>query len=152
MSLSRLNALLGKAEGRVFTALATRVPELDRRVADPADWLDDYEIQLQLSLYVPEGDPLHAPEEGGLVHELSLDPRAWIRRGDADAWRTGVDHAEPGLPRDFPEPECLLYHCLRRHEGVPARVLSRIDRIWLDLLILEQLVLVAETTPQTKGE
>lgn len=146
MSLGRLNALLAKAEARVFTALAVRIPELDRRIADPVDWLDEYEIELQLSLYVPEGDPLHEPEEGGLFHELTIDPRAWIRRGDADAWQAGVDHAEPGLPRDFPEPECLLYHCLRRHEDIPVQALSRIDRVWLDLLIVEQQELVAQAS------
>jgi hypothetical protein len=142
-AIADLNARLARIEADVIAEAKAMNARLRARIADPHDWLYDYELELHVSCWLREDDPLfHEDRDNVLaVHSTSLkfnetDPcrmqRVWYDNGE------NYNEAQ-----DFPDhPLSHQHHCRLLYEisrQLPDwEDLARIGTVWVDLQIYDQ--------------
>jgi hypothetical protein len=148
--LIRLNERLSALEQYLCDLGEKECLNLDARVADPNDPLDDFEIEATLYFTLGTDDPAFDEDEDGFLTQrlfsLKHVNREW---GLGD----GLDHREPRhFPGDLDNiPHCWLFHDLYDHDyGLeqPALTLQdclRVDSIWVDVAVHHQATLDIKT-------
>ncbi|MBK5937699.1 hypothetical protein CCR96_00065 [Halochromatium roseum] len=127
----------------------TLCPQLEARVADPDDPLDDFEIEAILHFMLREDDPDYDEDSDSFLTE-----RRFSLKGDLNHEREGVDYRE--TVRCFPGrlnqvAHCWLFHDLYDHSyGLEQPALSlgdclRIDKIWVRIAVEHQATLDLES-------
>ena len=125
--------------------------QLDARVADPNDPLDDYEIETILYFTLGEDDPDFDEDEDNFLTQRHIS----LKRLDREfGVNDGVDHRVPF--RDFPGGlnevrHCWLFYDLYTNSrGLEQPSLSlydclRVDSIWVDVAVHHQATMEIKT-------
>ena len=148
--LIRLNERLSALERYLCDLGERECLNLDARVADPNDPLDDYEIEATLYYTIGTDDPAFDEGEDGFLTQRRISLKRINRE-----WGLGdeLDHREPGrFPGDLNNlAHCWLFHDLYDHDyGLekPALTLQdclRVDSIWVDVAVHHQATLDIKT-------
>lgn len=136
-----LNQALIEVERRVGKDIRDLRQTLGARVADPDDWLDAYEIELEVAFVLRDDDPESDDDDDNVlcirrhqVSERTRDPE-WDIGGPHDYdWES---HAGT-LATQHREAHCWLYHDLYDHSGVGWQDICRVGRLWVDLKVTYQ--------------
>lgn len=134
--LRAFNESLRQIEDKFYSIMDAKHKEFQARVADPSDWLMEFNLDFFITFYLREDDPEYEEDDDNILMEF----RQHFYRESHKEWGFGaihVDHAEPG--QDFTgEQHCYLYHQLYDHCGLDWRDLFRIGNLWVDIKIDEQ--------------
>lgn len=145
--LISFNQRLGELELYLCDLGAREGVQLDARVSDPYDPLDDYEIEAMLYFTLGEDDPEFDEDEDNFLTQRHISLKRLDREyGIGD----GIDHRVPY--RNFPEglnevSHCWLFYDLYENSrGLEQPSLSfydclRVDSIWLDVAVHHQATL-----------
>ncbi len=90
--------------------MRSKYAELNARLADPTDWLDDFEFELMISFCLGEGDREYDEDDENVLMQIRVDSRHC--REVMDDWgfgNTQVDHAQSWAHFEG-ESRCYLYH------------------------------------------
>lgn len=136
--LKKFNEMLRQLEDKYLPIMDAKLRELQDRVANASDWLNDFNLSFFITFYL-RGDDLEYDEDDDNIL-MEIDERFFSReRLDRD-WgfgATNVDHAESC--QDFPnERHCYLYHELYDHCYLDWRDLLRIGDLYVEIKIDEQ--------------
>ncbi|QXP87715.1 hypothetical protein [Methylococcus capsulatus] len=112
---------------------------LQARKHDPADPMNDYELEAVISYHLRQDDPAYREHDDNILAEqteyltgISLDADGRIRTLLAD----GQNH------NDHPEPEgethCWLYHDLYDHRNLDWAGILRIGSVRPDIKVVQQ--------------
>lgn len=152
--LRAFNESLRQLEGKFYPIMDAKHKELQARVADPSDWLIDFNLDCLITFYLREDDPEYEENDDNIlmeIDEMYCEQNAPDRDPEQN-WGFGathVDHAEPG--QDFAgECHCYLYHQLYDLCCMDWRNLFRIGSLWVDIKIEEQSGILP--TPQICAE
>ncbi|MDD5579945.1 MAG: hypothetical protein PHY16_11785 [Methylobacter sp.] len=145
------NQRLSALEGYLCEMGAKECLQLDVRVSDPNDPLDDYEIEATLYFTLGEDDPAFDADEDNFLTQRQIGLKRLNREwGLGD----GQDHRETVCfyPGDLNEaPHCWLFHDLNDHDyGLeqPALTLQdclRVDSIWVDIAVHQPAMVAIKT-------
>lgn len=129
--LRAFNESLRQLEDKFYSIMFATDKELKARVADPADWLNDFNLDYVISFYLRADDPEYEQDDDNIlmqIHEILIE-----REGtDQDC----VNYAESS---EFTgEQHCYLYHQLYAHCYLDWRDLLRIGALYVDIKIEEQ--------------
>ena len=135
--LQKLNELLRQLEDKFYPILIAKKRELDLRVDDPFDWMQEFNLEYVITFYLREDDPEYEEEDDNIlckIHEYVF----WnsIRENDWGFGATNVDHADSEV--FLGEKHCYLYHQLYDHCLLDWRDLLRIGSLYVDIKIEEQ--------------
>lgn len=140
--LKTFNETLRKLEYEIAIEGRKQVESLSRRVAEPNDPLDDFEIEAVVSFYLHEGDPSYRDDEDNILTKRIIQiPKIPAKSDspiDVTDWNDRPDNW--GIPH-----HCWLFHELYDHEyGLGQQRLSiqdilRIGLIWIDIDIQVQM-------------
>ena len=135
--LVQLNEKLVDIEKGIKKECQALIEELEKRIANPDDWLEDYEIVCDITFCLKEDDPEYSENSDNILAELSEHFKSeYPCRGIAD----GNNHNETQF-WDHPmkdEHHCWLYHCLYDHTHLGWIDLLRIGTIWVDIHVYYQ--------------
>ena len=136
--LRAFNESLRQLEDKFYPIMAAKHKELQARVADPADWLMDFNLECLITFYLREDDPEYEEDDDNVLMEIvEMHREKKTRRRDWGFGATHTNHAES--VRDFSgERHCYLYRHLYDHCGLDWRDLFRIGSLWVDIKIDEQ--------------
>jgi hypothetical protein len=141
-AIADLNARLTMIEADVVAEAKAINARLRSRLADPHDWLSDYELELHVSCWLREDDPLFKEDYDNVLamHSTSLkfdeaDPRrmqrVWYDNGEN---YNGCQHVD-GHPLSH-QHHCRLLYEISNQLGWED--LARVGTIWVDLQIYHQ--------------
>ncbi len=135
-----LNEQLKTIEER-FQQLAIQTSkELQSRVENPSDWLDDFEIELTLDFVLKEEDLEWDDDDDNLLITLRYDLK---HPNTIPAYTFGDNQTnfnyEPQC-REFDEWHCWVYHELYDHCHVGWKNLLRIGDILVDYQVTQQII------------
>jgi hypothetical protein len=121
---------------REATALNTH---LQTRVQDPADWLSDYEIELEVEVCLREDDPAFQEDDDNILATLRERLKGCAQHdfGIDDGTNHNAFQQMEGHPMQG-EVHCWLYHCLYDHTDLWFDDMLRIGRIWVDIQVWYQ--------------
>ena len=135
--LSQLNRKLTDTEKGIKKECQAIIGQLDKRINDENDWLDDYLIDCDLTFHLKEDDPDYADYSDNILFQLnqSIFPNSW-EYGLGD----GMDHNH--VPwENCPikdEHHCWSYHVLSDHAGLDWINILRIGSIRIDITVKYQ--------------
>jgi hypothetical protein len=139
--LVMLNSKLTDIEKGIKREGQALIDQLEKRVNDTHDWMEDYEIKCYITFYLKEDDPNYDEDNDNILVELScnvvptkLEKEEW---GIAD----GNDHNTlHGLVKCsmVDEYHCYLYHSLYDHTDLGWINMLRIGLIWVDIKVRYQ--------------
>jgi len=138
-ALGRLNAYLAELENIIVKEAIVADRALQTRKHDPADPMNDYELEAVITYHLRQDDPGYREDDDNILAEqteyltgVSLDAGGRNRTLLAD----GRNH------NDHPEPEgeihCWLYHDLYDHRNLDWADMLRIGLVWLDIKVVQQ--------------
>lgn len=129
---------LRQLENKYSAIMDAKHKELQARVADPSDWLMDFNLDYVITLYLREDDSEYEKDDDNILMQIDnvyIDPE----RPDRD-WGLGVidvDHTEPGYCWDDKR-HCYLYRQFYFYCDLDWRDLFRVGSLYVDIKIEEQ--------------
>jgi len=132
--LFTLNKVLTQLELDIKQQAILLIAECNRKLGDNHQWLEEYEIELEVSFWLKESDSAFDDDKDNILVALTelLSP-CDFSHGVAD----GINHNEfknwdwHPLKDGF---HCWLYHCLYDHSrGMDWANMLRIGKIWTDI-------------------
>ena len=133
--LVNLNSKLTDIEKGIKVEGQALIDQLEKRVKDTNDWLEDYEIECYITFYLQEDDPDYDEDKDNMLVELmscvvfsKLKKREW---GIAD----GNDHntlhgwVKCSMVDEY---HCYLHHSLYDYTDLGWINMLRIGTIWVD--------------------
>lgn len=139
--LLQLNRYLSHLQNFLLTLSHSLSSELDNKVSDPGDKMDDYECEVELNYTLRSSDPDWNDESDNFVTKRRLISLKRAREElDDEDWRVFV----PGLQHINAEPHCWLFHDLYDHSygldqpSVSLRDCLRLGEVWVDVVIRQQ--------------
>ncbi len=140
--LLMLNQRLAKLERYLLDEAQRLEPPLQKRVADPDDALNDYEIEAKLHYTLRASDPAFDEDEDNFMTERDYNLK---NLREDTILCDGFDWREPGLMLELNQaPHCRLFHELYDHGyGKARRKLSlrdclRVGSIWVIISVEHQ--------------
>ena len=136
--LLSLNERLKQLENKFTPILTAKYNELKLREADHSDWMDDFNLSLEITFYLREDDDEYEEDDDNIlmqIIELGFNQGDGIP--DFGFGATHINHAENG-GRYKRECHCYLYHALYDHCNLDWRDLLRIGGIYVDIKVEEQ--------------
>jgi hypothetical protein len=140
--LLTLNQRLAKLERYLLDEAQRLEPPLQRRVADPQDAMNDYEIEAELHYSLRASDPDFDEDEDNVMTERAYTLKNL--RKDTELC-DGFDWREPGTLSELDQaPHCRLFHELYDHGyGKARRTLSlrdcsRVGSVWVIISVEHQ--------------
>lgn len=135
--LRNLNQMLRQFEEKFYPVLVAKKRELQARVLEPSDWMQEFNLGFMLTIYLREDDPEFEDDDDNILIQLN----EWFVREDAveRGWGFGATEIDHAMTDVFPmEKHCYLYHQLYDHYFLDWRDLLRIGSLYLDIQIEEQ--------------
>ena len=115
--------------------------QLEKRVKDTNDWLEDYEIDCYMTFHLKEDDPGYDEDSDNILVELAVGfgsmksgRREW---GIADGNDHNTLHSLVKCSM-VDEYHCYLYHSLYDHTDLGWVNMLRIGTIWVDIEVQYQ--------------
>ena len=140
LQLQQLNDRLATIEKQVKREAMNLNTQLRVRIHDLADWLMDYEIELEITFQLREDDPAYRDDDDNILATL----REMLKDCDQDDFGIddGINHNDifqhiDGHPMQE-EFHCWLYHCLYDHTNLWFDDMLRIGSIWVDIQVWYQ--------------
>ncbi len=114
--LKSLNDKLAEIEQGIKQEVSHLIATGHQKVADPSDWVEDFEIECSITFYLNKNDPDFRDDRDNVLQQLrECDKHQDWQHGIAD----GNNHNEfKRLYLVHPmenEQHCWLYHCLYDH-------------------------------------
>jgi hypothetical protein len=139
--LQRINDKLAVIERHVKREALDLIAQLDARVHNPADWLSDYELELEVSFWLRDDDPAYQEDDDNILVTLK-EYLTLLRVPDyACGLDDGINHnafqQRDGHPMQG-EYHCWLYHCLYDHTDLWFDDMLRIGHIWVNMPVIYQ--------------
>ena len=134
--LLKLNNRLHLFQNKIIKEAKKLDSELIKRVEDENDELEDYEIDLELSLYLKEDDKEYKEDDDNIIMTLN-DYVKGISDKECDYPWDDTNHNEfhirnnPHNMKD--EHHCWFYHCLYDHTELTWDDMLRIGSFWMDI-------------------
>ena len=137
-SMLALNEFLRDIENNYSVVLTSKLNELNARVADPSDWLTEFNLEYAVSFYLRDDDSEYEEDDDNIlmkIEEIYSDSKK-----GAEDWGFGATHVDHAEPREYfsGEHHCYLYHQLYDHCHLDWHDLFRIGSIYIDIKIEEQ--------------
>ena len=131
--LTNLNAKLSKVEAEIKAEVVKLMAFANAKVADTADYIDDYEIDCCITFILDQNDPTYSDEDDNILvtlhHGSKSSKYVWsedgINHNEFAGWNHVMSH----------EQHCWLYHCLYDHTDLGWSNMLRIGFIWLDIKV-----------------
>lgn len=143
--LFEFNKRLSELEKSVVQEVILRNAELEERVADPNDWLADYDINIEMSFYLREDDPEWKDDKDCYISITFEAPKALlaIRGSKAPSAYKPMYVLRPeanfcSLPAEHPLStfrHCWYFHQLYAVKQVSFQNLLRIGTVWADVIV-----------------
>ena len=136
--LLTLNQRLAKLERYLLDEAARLEPPLQKRVADPDDALNDYEIEAKLHYTLRTSDPAFDEDDDNFMTERDYNLK---NLRDDTILCDGFDWREPGLMLELNQaPHCRLFHELYDHGygKLSLRDCLRVGSIWVIITVEHQ--------------
>lgn len=141
--LSVFNEMLRKLENEIAVEGKKHVEVLARRVADPLDPLDDFEINAVVCFYLREDDPAYRDDDDNILtkrshYRVPKNTEEENTRLDSTDWNDR--QGGWGIPN-----HCWMFHDLYDHEYGPGQQrismhdILRIGLIWINIEIQAQM-------------
>lgn len=134
--LGNFNVTLLSIEEMYSKILYSKYAELAARVADPADWLKEFNLECVITFYLREDDPEYEDVDDNIlteVHEWSTGHHEGRSRGFGFTQENYADReCFAG------ESHCYLYHCLYDNCHLDWRDLFRIGSFYVEIKSDEQ--------------
>lgn len=133
--LEHLNQQLFSLEKRLFPDIRKKYAGLTARVNDPNDWLDDFELDIEVTFYLREDDPEYEENCDNVLTQFSCSYQEDLE------WGFGWHSENYMEPYDYfaGQRHCYTYHQLYDHQYLDWRDLLRIGRIELNIKVEEQM-------------
>jgi len=135
-ALMRLNEILAKTEKNIKKEALSLMVDYQRKVDDEAEWIADYEADVDISFWLKESDPAFDEDQDNILVVLN-EPLKHCHEGDIEYYLGGnVNHNEFQHWPDHPmkdEFHCWLYHCLYDHTELGWIDILRIGSIWVEI-------------------
>jgi len=136
--LRSLNDQLRQLEDKYAPIMAAKLQELQAHVADPSDWMWDFNLSIVITFYLHKDDPEYEVDDDNILMEFEERfSRKYPRDHEWGFGATNVNHAVPGQYYTS-EHHCYLYHQLYDHCYMDWRDLLRIGNLFVDIKIEEQ--------------
>lgn len=135
--LMGFNKILTKLEEQYLPVLDAKFLELTARVADPSDWLADFNLEYVLTFYLREDDLEYEEDDDNiLMRILSMH---FIREHHEQKWGFGYTHENYADHASFlDEQHCYTYHQLYDHFDLGWSEFFRIGVVDFEMKIDEQ--------------
>ena len=131
--LMSFNQLLHKFENKYLPILDAKLKELQTRVADPSDWMQDFNFDYVITFYLRENDPEYEEEDDNILMQIES------MHQDCNDWGFGFtdnNYADRQCFSD--EHHCYTYHQLYDHFDLDWLDFFRIGAIEFELKIDDQ--------------
>ena len=135
--LVNLNHRLAEIEKQLKKEAMSLIALMNERVADEADWINDYEIEGTITFWLDENDPKYIVDKDNIlatvetsVSLMRIAPE-YLKDRESNNWNEWHIH-DIDKP-DKEEHHCHLYHQLSEHSGLRWEDLLRIGSIWVDI-------------------
>jgi len=145
--LRLLNNKLFKIENETMLEVDKLNKELRKRLRDKDDWLEDYEIELEINIYVDKNDPefkshLEKDDFDGLLSTFTL-PFSANKKNDeriilTDGGENHNDFTHWKWHPMYGEFHCYFFHHLYDHEYLSWEDILRIGTFWVDITVIHQ--------------
>jgi hypothetical protein len=136
--LMNLNSKLADIEQGIKKECQVLNAELERKLNDPNDWLEDYEIECNVQFMIKEDDLDYDEDSDNILVELSdhIKHQDWSwGMGD------GNNHNDMEGWENCPmsnEQHCSMYHALYDHTDLGWVNMLRIGSLWIDIEVVYQ--------------
>jgi hypothetical protein len=137
--LREFNATLLQLEDKYFPIMNAKHKELQARVADPSDWVMEFNLDYVITFYLREDDPEYEADDDHILMRITNGVSAHGHGFNRD-WGFGathVNHAEP-CKYSHDQSHCYLYHQLVDHCHLDWRDIFRIGDLYFEIKIDEQ--------------
>jgi hypothetical protein len=114
-----------------FTSLSRHA---DTRIADPDDWVEDYELDCVVTITLKEDDPKYDPNNDNILIILQEEGNDFYKDHEFGIM-DGIDHKTYYYPEETDEENfhCWFLHCLYENEHLGWTNILRIGEIWIDI-------------------
>lgn len=131
-----INERLIQIEKDIYARWIKLKTALDRDLADPDDWLSDYEIELKIEYYIDESDHLYEENTDSLLLTRMFN----LGKSESIGYmiNDGEDHTEPTHRKGYTSLHCSTFHDLYDHSCISFEEIQRIGRIWVDIIVTLQ--------------
>ena len=133
-TLAGLEKKLKEQGGKIYTS--------DKDVIkNSKGWIQDYEIDYEISFYLMEEDPEYKEYEDNILATLNEPLERYLEPNCDFGICDGINHNEYRdrenhiFKDDF---HCWLFHCLYHHTELEWNDLLRIGSIWTDIQVVYQ--------------
>ena len=134
--LRHLNETLRQIEEKYSAVMAPKYEELKARVADPLDWLQEFNFDFAITYYLRDDDPEYEEDDDNILIAVEY---LFLGVGSSAGFGNTADiNFAEGPERFSGEWHCYLYHELYDHLGLDWRDLLRIGSLYVDIKIEEQ--------------
>jgi hypothetical protein len=154
--LVNLNKRLAEIERQLYKEAMPLIAKMDARLADDADWINDYEIEGEVTFWLDENDPRFIEDQDNILATVNTSVRLLrhhpkhVEENLSENWND-LDIFDLDNPSER-EHHCYLYHQLYDHTKLRWEDLFRIGRIWVDIkLTLQHFVDLPRETNPTKA-
>jgi hypothetical protein len=107
-----------------------------------AGYIEDYEIEAEVSFYPDEDDPDFRGDDDNILATLTFDGKYELGRSETEfGLDDGVNHNIAHGRTDHPlrnEHHCWLFHCLYDHTELSWEEILRIGMVWVDINVKYQ--------------
>lgn len=134
--LQNLNKRLMKLEELVYKEFESLSLEGDKRITDPADWVEDYELECDFTFILKEDDSKYDPDNDNILVILQENGKDFYKDHEFGIM-DGIDHKTSYYPEetdmDKANYHCWLYHNLYDHTELGWVNILRIGKIYIDI-------------------
>jgi len=134
--LQNLNKRLMKLEQLVYKEFESLSLEGDKRIADPEDWVEDYELECDFIFILKEDDQKYDPDNENILIILQEEGNDFYKNHEFGIM-DGMNHNPYFSPEETDTDEenfhCWLYHYLYDHTKLGWANTLRIGKIWIDI-------------------
>lgn len=129
--LQHLNDRLYQIQKLYSSILRDKYLELEARVIDQNDWLQEFNLEFVITFYLREDDAAYSEDSDNVLITLDVIGNDQPFGDENENWREGHDGCGDEI-------HCYLYHELYDHSGLDWRDLLRIGNLYMEVKIDEQ--------------
>jgi len=133
--LHLLNKKLIDIEKKLKTDILNLHLIAEKRIKDPLDWIEDYEVEIYITFLLSEDDSYYDEDLDNILVQLTEYSPKYL---DVNHISDGVNHSEFQHWDNHimqKEHHCWFYHCLYDHTDLGWVDILRIGSIWVDVAI-----------------
>lgn len=138
--LYKLNSRLQTLQVKLFSEAIKIDSELNNRVINLDDSLDDYELTIEISFFLNENDLVYKKDEDNILATITEYVKGISQKEDKYPYTLEVNHNEF---QNWKHPmsdeyHCWWYHCLYDHNNLSWEDMKKIGVIWSDIKVQYQ--------------